>query len=315
MRPVREMAPGRVQRGKAAAEEASAAQRLRTELGTMADVRESKDAEEPILGVRVRAAILGWLAEIHAADDLEAVGVKPRSTALLYGPPGCGKTTLAHHLAARLGVPLVIVQADQLVEAKLGGTGRKVAALFDGLAKVGVPCVVLMDEIDAIGSERSNDDQACAREMNAALTTLLQKIEAFGGRLIAATNRHDKLDKALWRRFGLQIDVALPGDDERWAILKRYGLPFDFGDETIDGLAEITRGAAPSLLRQTMEGIKRTLVLGERLKLPVDDPAAVLRIVIEHARPHPDYEPPPLWADPSLARMFAPEAWPPTREG
>lgn len=315
MRPVREMQPTRLTRGKAAAEEASAAQRLRTQLGAMVDVRESKDAEEPILGPGVRAAILGWLAEIHAAADLAAVGVKPRSTALLYGPPGCGKTTLAHHLAARLGVPLVIVQAEQLVESSLGGTGRKVAELFDGLAKVGAPCVVLMDEIDAIGSERSNDDQACAREMNAALTTLLQKIEAFGGRLIAATNRHDKLDKALWRRFGLQIDVALPGDDERWAILKRYGLPFDFDDDTIDGLAEITRGAAPSLLRQTMEGIKRTLVLGERLRLPVNDPAAVLRIVIEHARPHPDYQAPPLWADTSLARTFAPEAWPPARQG
>jgi SpoVK/Ycf46/Vps4 family AAA+-type ATPase len=307
------MAPGRPTRGRAAAEEASAAQRLRTELGTMVDVRESKDAEEPILGPRVRAAILGWLAEIHASAELAEVGVKPRSTALLYGPPGCGKTTLAHHLAARLGVPLVIVQAEQLVESALGGTGRRVAELFDGLAKVGVPCIVLMDEIDAIGSERSNDDQACAREMNAALTTLLQKIEAFGGRLIAATNRHDKLDKALWRRFGLQIDVALPCDDERWAILKRYGLPFDFDDDTIDALAEVTRGAAPSLLRQTMEGIKRTLVLGERLRMPVDDPAAVLRIVIEHARPHPDYDPPPLWADPSLARTFAPEAWPPAR--
>jgi SpoVK/Ycf46/Vps4 family AAA+-type ATPase len=315
VRPVREIAPGRATRGKAAAEEASAAQRLRTELGTLVDVRESKDAEEPILGPRVRAAILGWLAEIHASAELAEVGVKPRSTALLYGPPGCGKTTLAHHLAARLGVPLVIVQAEQLVQSSLGGTGRKVAELFDGLAEVGVPCIVLMDEIDAIGSERSNDDQACAREMNAALTTLLQKIEAFGGRLIAATNRHDKLDKALWRRFGLQIDVALPGDDERWAILKRYGLPFNFDDDTIDALAEVTRGAAPSLLRQTMEGIKRTLVLGERLRMPVDDPAAVLRIVIEHARPHPDYDPPPLWADPSLARTFAPEAWPPGRQG
>ncbi|MBA8912067.1 AAA family ATPase [Methylorubrum thiocyanatum] len=108
------MTPTRISRGRAAAEEASAAQRLRTELGPLADVRESKDAEEPILGVRVRAAILGWLAEIHAADDLAAVGVKPRSTALLYGPPGCGKTTLAHHLAARLGRDSTIAATPEM---------------------------------------------------------------------------------------------------------------------------------------------------------------------------------------------------------
>lgn len=314
MNGVTELPNARRRRGRAAAaEEATAAERLRTELGPLVDVREPKDAEEPILGPKVRAAILGWLAEIHAAAELEAVGVKPRSTALLYGPPGTGKTTLAHHLAARLGVPLVIVKAEQLVDSKLGGTGRKIAELFDGIANVGAACIVLMDEIDAIGSERSNDDQACAREMNAALTTLLQRIEGFGGRLIAATNRHDKLDKALWQRFGLQIDVALPGDDERWAILKRYGLPFDFDYDTIDALAEVTRGAAPSLLRQVMEGIKRTIVLGQRLRLPIDDPKAVLRIVLEHARPHPDYAPPPLWANPTLADLFAPEVWPPAR--
>lgn len=314
MTEVREMAPTRIGRGRAAAEEASAAQQLRSKLGPLVEVRESKDAEEPIMGQRVRAAILGWLAEIHAEKELKAVGVKPRSTALLYGPPGCGKTTLAHHLAARLGVPLVIVKGEQLVGSHLGETGRKIAALFDGLASVGVACIVLMDEIDAIGSERSNDDQACAREMNAALTTLLQRIEGFGGRLIAATNRHDKLDKALWRRFGLQIDVALPGEDERYAILKRYGMPFEFDDETIEELTEVTRGAAPSLLRQVMEGIKRTIILGERLRLPVNDPAAVLSIVTEYARPHPDYTPPPLWADPSLTGLFRPDPWPPRLE-
>ncbi|MEN3234706.1 ATP-binding protein [Methylobacterium ajmalii] len=288
---------------------------MRTELGTLVDVREPKDAEEPILGPAVRAAILGWLAEINAEAELAAVGVKPRSTALLSGPPGCGKTTLAHHLAARLGVPLVIVKAEMLVSSSLGGTGRKIADLFDGLAEVGVPCIVLMDEIDAIGGERSSDDQACAREMNAALTTLLQRIEAFGGRLIAATNRPASLDKALWRRFSLQIDVALPGEDERFAILKRYGQPFDFGDDAIEALTEITAGAAPSLLRQVMEGIKRTLILGSRLRLPADDPVAVLRLVAEGARPHPDYTPPPLWADLSLARVLEDTPWPPARIG
>lgn len=63
-----------------------------------------------------------------------------------------------------------------------------------------------------------------------------------------------------------------------------------------------------------MEGLKRTLVLGERLRMPIGDAGAVLRIVVEHARPHPDYEPPPLWADPSLAAgIMSGAPWPPVR--
>lgn len=298
----------------------SACQVLRAALRDTATVLPPWEAEEPILGAAVRHAIFAWLAEINAADDLAAVGCKPRSSALLFGPPGCGKTTLAHHLASRLGVPLVNVGAENLISKYVGESGRNVANLFDGLQAAGTRCVVFIDEIDAIGGKRLEDGQGATRERNSTLTVVLRRIEQFTGILVAATNRQDSLDPALWRRFGMQISVDLPDSDARFAILKRYLHPFEVSEDAMDELAALTSGAPPSLLRQLMEGIKRHLVLGPRLKQPIDDPVAVIRTVITSVAPAPEYEPPALWHDTarSLQTIKASHAsgvlkWPPVR--
>ncbi len=265
------------------------------QLQTFADVKMPEEAEEPILHPAVRAAVFEWITEIRAVKELEAMGVKPRRSALFYGPPGTGKTTLAHHIAARLGVPLVSVNSEQLIDSSLGGSQRNVAKLFNVLDMVNGKCVMLLDEIDSIGSKRSADDQAGAREMNSVLTTLLRKVESFTGIMIGATNRNDALDPALWRRFGLQLSVDLPSDDERYAIMRRYIAPLAAPDEDLDLLVDLTRGASPALLRATMEGIKRTLVIGPRIGRDVSNAAAVFASVIASNQPHPDIPSPRLW--------------------
>lgn len=286
-----------------------------------ADVLAPKDAEEPILAATVRGAIFGWLAELNARDELAAVGIKPRASALLSGPPGCGKTTLAHHLAARLGVPLVIVGAEHLIERGMGDSEQNVRRLFDVIESHDGPCVLLLDEIDALGSKRRDtggDRGGAVGAMNSVLTVLLRRVEAFEGVLIGATNRADALDAALWRRFGMQIEVALPDDESRWAIIKRYGEPFDFGDDVLDALCDLTSGAAPSLLRQLMEGVKRALILGPRMRMDASDLATTIAVVVEQCKPHPDYDPPALWAETRkslglLQKAATGQPWPPTQ--
>jgi SpoVK/Ycf46/Vps4 family AAA+-type ATPase len=278
-----------------------------------AEVLRPEDVDEPILAPAVAHAVHEWLVEINNAADLAAVGVEPRRLALLYGPPGTGKTTLAHHLAARLGLPLIAVQSERLVEAFLGSTGRNIGQLFDLLKGIERHCVVLFDEFDAIGQKRLNAKQGAEQERNQSLTVLLRRIEAFRGIGMAATNTKEALDSAMWRRFGLQISVDLPGEVERFAILRKYAAPFDLADEALDVLVDATRGCSPSLLRQLMEGMKRALVLSGRLYVDVSRPEDVFGRIVASIAPPPEMEQPPLWSAPGALVALADIAWPPRR--
>src|SRR5688500_10182243 len=88
---------------------------LEQALGGSGQVVMPGDAQAPILTAPVRAALHQWLFEMNAEAELSAVGLKPRSRCLLSGPPGCGKTTLAHHIAARLGLPMLVIQSHEII--------------------------------------------------------------------------------------------------------------------------------------------------------------------------------------------------------
>jgi SpoVK/Ycf46/Vps4 family AAA+-type ATPase len=287
------------------------------DLEQFADVLYPQEVDEPILAPAVAHAIHEWLVEINNSAELEAVKVQPRRMALLYGPPGTGKTTLAHHLAARLGLPLVAVQSERIIGKYLGETGGNIGRLFQLLKPIEQHCILLLDEFDALGARRatSTGGGGATQEMNRVLTVLLQKVEAYRGIGAAATNTKNALDPAMWRRFGLQISVDLPGEMERFAIIRKYALPFDFSDDAIDTLVTVTRGCSPSLLRQLMEGVKRTLVLAPRLSLDVSRPGRVFGHVVASIAPPPEMQQSPLWANtsPSLAAIDQ-MAWPPSRD-
>lgn len=289
---------------------------LRRALGDLGEVRPPAAAEEPILAPNTRRALHGWLSEINASDELAAAGLRPRTTALLYGPPGTGKTTFAHHLAARLGLPMVLVGSENLSAPYMGQSEQNTAKLFNVLMRLEAPCVVLIDELEAIGGHRNKNKVGGADNARTAmLGVLLRKVEEYRGILLGATNREADIDPALWRRFGLQVSIDLPGEDERFAILRRYLAPFEVPDEPIDILTDLTAGASPALLRGLAEGLKRTVVLGPRTGRMPADAAAAIREIIASLNPPPEIDPPPLWRNPArLSELTAAGMpWPLTR--
>lgn len=267
------------------------------DLEKYADIKMPGECDEPILAPTVRAALWEWMIEIAGGSELKAANVKPRHTALLYGPPGCGKTTFAHHFAARLGLPLLLVRTEEMVGSFLGETPKRFAELFrilDAHYDAGQRYVVFIDEIDSIGTSRSSG-QACDTEMARALNVMLRWVEGYLGVVMSATNRHDEIDPALWRRFDMQIKIELPGEDERFAILRRYLAPYDLPDGDLDVLVELTYGASPALLKNLMEGVKRALILWPKMKRDTSDPVAIVQTIAASIAPPPEIEKPPLW--------------------
>ncbi len=184
---------------------------------------EALELDPPILGATLTAAIDDLLREWERADELNRIGARPNTRCLIYGPPGVGKTKLAHYLAKRLSLPCVEARLDGLVSSFLGTTARNIGALFDFANRY--RCVLFLDEFDAIAKAR--DDAQEVGEIKRVVNTLLQSIDRRNGRgfSIAATNHEHMLDTAVWRRFDARIQLPLPDEDTRGRLLDKFVRP------------------------------------------------------------------------------------------
>lgn len=155
----------------------------------------------------------------------QRVGIKSPKGVLLYGPPGTGKTLLAKAVAAQIGANFIFSPASGIVDKYIGESARLIREMFS-YAKEHEPCIIFMDEIDAIGGRRFSEGTSADREIQRTLMELLNQMDGFDflgqTKVIMATNRPDTLDPALLRpgRLDRKIEIPLPNEVGRLSILK-----------------------------------------------------------------------------------------------
>jgi proteasome regulatory subunit len=175
----------------------------------------------------------------------ERVGVEPPKGILLYGPPGTGKTLIAKAVARQSQARFIRMSGSELVHKYIGEGAQLVRELFI-LARERAPAIVFIDEIDAIGSMRTNDGTSGSAEVQRTLMQLLAEMDGFGNRgnirIMAATNRIDMLDPALLRpgRFDRIIAVPLPDAGARLEIMKIHTAKMSLAANVdLPGVAEL----------------------------------------------------------------------------
>jgi cell division protease FtsH len=231
----------------------------------------------------------------------QALGAKIPKGVLLYGPPGTGKTLLARAVAGEAGVPFFTISGSDFVEMFVGVGASRVRDLFEQ-AKQNSPCIIFVDEIDAVGRQRGAGLGGGHDEREQTLNQLLVEMDGFGERagviLIAATNRPDILDPALLRpgRFDRQIPVSSPDLAGRKAVLRVHsaGKPMA-PDADLDGLAKRTVGMSgadlanvineAALLTARENGtIITALAMEEAVDRVVGGPRRKSRLISEHEK-------------------------------
>jgi len=180
------------------------------------------------------------------------VGIKAPKGVLLYGPPGTGKTLLAKALACNINATFLKVVASAIVDKYIGESARVIREMF-GFAKDHQPCVIFMDEIDAIGGSRFSEGTSADREIQRTLMELLNQMDGFEDqgqvKMVMATNRPDILDPALLRpgRLDRKIEIPEPNETQRLEILKIHSASItkrgDIDFESVVKLADGLNGA------------------------------------------------------------------------
>lgn len=224
---------------------------------SFADVAGQDEAKE---------ALMELVDFLHNPGKYKDIGANMPKGALLVGPPGTGKTLLARAVAGEAKVPFFSISGSEFVEMFVGMGAARVRDLFKQ-AQEKAPCIVFIDEIDAIGKRRDNGQFGGNDEREQTLNQLLSEMDGFDGSkgvvILAATNRPESLDKALLRpgRFDRRIPVELPDLKGREAILKVHARNVRMADDIDYGtLARATAGASGAELANIInEGALRAV--------------------------------------------------------
>ena len=217
--------------------------------------------EELLLPEVVKKAASELVEEHRRVDLLRAYSLEPRHRVLLAGPPGNGKTSLAEALATELALPLFTVRYEAVIASYLGETAVRLSRLFEQVRTR--RCVLFFDEFDVVGKERGDVHET--GEIKRVVSSLLLQIDDLPSHVVVvtATNHPELLDRAVWRRFQLRLDLPTPSAAlaKEWfnRFEKRSGLKLSC---TPSALGRRLQGLSFSELEQFSLDIQRQYVLG-----------------------------------------------------
>jgi len=212
--------------------------------------------------------------ERRNAKKLARHGYSPKSKLLLWGPPGCGKTLTAHHLANQFNLKVGVVRLSALISSYLGDTAAHLQQVFD-IAQQS-PMVVLFDEIDSIAKTR--DDTRDVGELKRVVNSLLQAMDTFAAKdsiLIGASNHQYLLDPAIWRRFDDVILFPRPTPELRRRFIQNHlnGISFKGSPDTI---VKKTSGLSFAQIEQVLIEAIKSMILEDRNELTSQQVSAEL---------------------------------------
>ena len=228
---------------------------------------------------------------LHNPDKYRKIGANMPKGALLVGPPGTGKTLLAKAVAGEAKVPFFSISGSEFIEMFVGMGAARVRDLFKQ-AQEKAPCIVFIDEIDAIGQKRNSGQFGGNDEREQTLNQLLSEMDGFDGSkgvvILGATNRPETLDKALLRpgRFDRRIPVELPDLKGREAILTVHSANIKMGNDIdFNAIARATSGASGAELANIInEAALRAVKLGREYVIQSDLEESVEVVIAGYQR-------------------------------
>ena len=228
-----------------------------------------------VLAPEIVYAVNEFINEFSQAPLLRSNSLEPRHTVLLLGPPGNGKTSLAEALATELSLPLLSVRYDAIVDSFLGETSNRLRRLIEFATDT--PCVLFFDEFEAVGKERSDAQET--GEIKRVVSTLLVQMDRLPSHtlVVCATNHPELLDRAVWRRFEMKLEIDKPGPQQLMDWFKKF-------ESSLQGTTGITpkqfadhmKGESMATVEAFTLDVRRKVVLS-RGKI---SPAEAVRLVI-----------------------------------